>query len=190
MKKIITTVFVNNFVKRQTKTSGKTYTNNLNYKDIALHAQDQLAKGNYKKGYREGVLIAHVSNNLIHKFVCPYTKINNNTKIIAKLVKRRKEEQPYIQLRALNGKPLKTGSAELILYRHDVLKETNENCFNNGYELISFNAIPKNIKSMPMSPVTMMRNQLQLIGGTKGNYKSEEWAESIKFWQDFIILKP
>ena len=36
---------------------------------------------------------------------------------------------------------------------------------------------------MPMGPTTMMRNQLQLKGGTKGFYSSEEWAKSVEFWQ-------
>ena len=35
----------------------------------------------------------------------------------------------------------------------------------------------------------MMRNQLELKGGTKGNYTSDEWAESIKFWQKYCFLK-
>ena len=40
---------------------------------------------------------------------------------------------------------------------------------------------------MPMGPVTMMRNQLQLVGGTKGIYTSEEWAESVYFWQQYAM---
>ena len=41
---------------------------------------------------------------------------------------------------------------------------------------------------MPMGPVTMMRNQLELEGGTKAKYTSEEWAESIYFWQKYAAL--
>ena len=41
---------------------------------------------------------------------------------------------------------------------------------------------------MPMGPVTMMRNQLELEGGTKAKYTSEEWAESIYFWQKYVAL--
>ena len=39
-----------------------------------------------------------------------------------------------------------------------------------------------------MGPVTMMRNQLQLTGGTKAFYESEKWAESVKFWQEYTVL--
>jgi Protein of unknown function (DUF3228). len=39
-----------------------------------------------------------------------------------------------------------------------------------------------------MGPVTMMRNQLDLNGGTKAIYSSNEWAESVKFWQKYAPL--
>ena len=41
---------------------------------------------------------------------------------------------------------------------------------------------------LPMGPVTMMRNQLELKGGTKANYSSNEWAEAVKFWQKYAAL--
>ena len=39
-----------------------------------------------------------------------------------------------------------------------------------------------------MGPVTMMRNQLELKGGTKANYSSKEWAEAVQFWQKYAAL--
>ena len=77
---------------------------------------------------------------------------------------------------------------DLILYRHDVLAETKEQTTDADWELISFQAIPEGIEDMPMGSVTMMRNQLQLNGGTKAYYKSERWAESVKFWQEYAVL--
>ena len=44
-------------------------------------------------------------------------------------------------------------------------------------------------EEMPMGAVTMMRNQLQKPGGTKGFYESEKWAESVDFWQQYAILE-
>ena len=55
-------------------------------------------------------------------------------------------------------------------------------------ELISFHAIPEEIDNMPMGPVTMMRNQLQIPGGTKAFYESGKWAHSVKFWQEYTVL--
>lgn len=181
-------VAVNNFVKRQISGSGKTYSPTLSFQEIAQHASDQLSKGIYKQGYRDGVILIQVDKILLKHFVCPFTKINKDTKLTSKIVQRRENEEPYIQTRAVNGRPLKTGNVDLILYRHDVLAETNENDTSIEWELISFHAIPKGVTYMPMGPVTMMRNQCQLPGGTKANYTSEQWAESVKFWQKYVSI--
>ena len=186
--KIIDSVSINDFVRRQTKDSGKTYAENLTFDNITSHAQEQLANRHYKEGYRDGVILVQVSKELIHHFICPFVKITEETKLKATVLRRRPEEKPYIQIRALNGTLLKTGAVDLILYHHDVLKETNEQTTDADWELISFHAIPEEIDNMPMGPVTMMRNQLQLFGGTKAFYESEKWAESIKFWQEYAVL--
>ena len=36
----------------------------------------------------------------------------------------------------------------------------------------------------------MMRNQLNLVGGTKAIYSTEEWAKSVLFWQKYVSLNP
>ena len=180
---------VNSFVKRQTKKSGKTYSKTLSFDEIAEHASDQLKKGYFKKGYRDGVILVKVAKKLLNDFVCPIIKINQKTKLTAEYVKRRENEEPYIRIRALNGKPLKTKNVDLILYSHDVLRETNENETLKSWELISFHAIPDGIDELPMGPITMMRNQLELKGGTKGFYDSEKWAQSVNFWQKYCFLK-
>ena len=178
---------MNSFVRRQVKSSGKTYST-LSFEEIAFYTEAQLEKGNFKAGYRDGVILVNVEENLISHFICPYTKLTDATKLTATMVRRRPDEEPYIQVRALNGDALTTGRVDLILYNHDVLAETNEQEFKEGWELIAFHAIPKGINSMPMGPITMMRNQLQLEGGTKGKYNSNELAESVNFWQKYIAL--
>ena len=40
-----------------------------------------------------------------------------------------------------------------------------------------------------MGYVTMMRNQLDLPGGTDAIYSSDEWAESVYFSQKYIAVK-
>ena len=187
MKKI-DSISINDFVWRQAKNSGKTYAENFTFNNITSHAQEQLSNGHYTEGYRDGVILVQVSKELIHHFICPFVKITQETILKATVVRRRPKELPYIQMRALNGMPLKTGAVDLILYHHDVLKETNEESTDADWELISFHAIPDGIDDMPIGPVTMMRNQLQLTGGTKAFYESEKWAQSVKFWQEFAVL--
>ena len=180
------TVGVNEFVKRQQKNTGKTYSL-LTFDEIAQHAEEKLNNNNFQDGYRDGVVIINVDSHLIDKFICPFVKINDDSILKAEVSKRRENEDNYIRIKAKNGTPLKTGSVELILYRKDVLQETQENTTSAEWELISFHALPHGIEKLPMGPVTMMRNQLELTGGTKGNYSSKEWAESVKFWQEYSI---
>ena len=179
-------VKASSFVKRQIKGSGKTYTDTMSFDQIASIAEENLNNNNYKEGYRDGVIIITLNKEMSSEFICPLVKINENTDLMARMVKRRKDEDSYIQIRALNGKELVTSTVDLILYRSDVLKETNENSTDADWELIAFMAKPENIK-MPMGPVTMMRNQLQRPGGTKGDYTPKEWAESVEFWQEYAI---
>ena len=181
-------VAVNKFVERQIEGSGKTYSKTLSFKFFASHAQEKLVKGRYIEGYRDGVCIINLDKKWVKEVYCPYVKINNKTKLTASYVKRRNSEEPYIQIRALNGVPLKAREVGLILYSHDVLKENNENSTDADWELISINSIPEGEEHIPIGPVTMMRNQLDLIGGTKAKYTSDEWAQSIRFWQRYASI--
>jgi len=183
-------VAVNNFVRRQIKNSGKTYSEELSFEFFAKHAENKLNNNEYEDGYRDGVRIAMLDHEYVAQVFCPYVEITGETRLIAKHVKRRPEEEPYIQVRALNGTQLKAGSVSLILYRHDVLAENDENTTNSDWELISINALPEGEDDMPIGPVTMMRNQLNLVGGTEARYSSEEWARSIRFWQKYAAIEP
>ena len=183
-------VAVNDFVRRQVENSGKTYAKTLSFAQIANHASTQMQNKIYRDGYRDGVRIVIADDSIKSDFICPLVKINNNIKLTSKLVYRREGEEPYIQVRATNGSPVKTGKVELILYSHDVLAENNENTTLADWELISINAIPKGLDKLPMGPVTMMRNQLNLVGGTKASYTKDEWAESVRFWQKYAALDP
>ena len=188
--KISRKVGVNEFVKRQVKGSGKTFSKSMTFDEIAQHAEKQMEKNLFKMGYREGVRIVQVCESLVNDFTCPLIKIGPDTKLVAKLIRRQNFEEPYIQIRALNGTLLNAGKVELILYSHKVLKENNENSTNYKWELISINSVPKGLPNLPIGAVTMMRNQLNLVGGTKANYSSEEWANSVRFYQQYIALDP
>ena len=183
-------VQVNDFVKRQTKSSGKAYSQELSFDFFAKYAQKKLIKNEFIEGYRPEVRIVKLENKYVHKVFCPYVRITKETRLLAKVVKRREDEDFYIQVRAMNGNLIRTGSVDLILYRNDILLENNENTTNADWELISINALPKGVESMPMGPITMMRNQLELNGGTKAEYSSDEWAKSVQFWQTYAPIEP
>ena len=178
-------VSVNKFVERQIKGSGKTYSLAFSFKEIAKYAENQIRNGNFIKSYREGIIKVNVEKSMVKYFHCPLVKIDEKSKLISKVVKRRSNELPYIQTRVLKGLKKTPAKVELILYSHKVLLEKNENSTNSEWELISINSVPKNVDTLPMKPVTMMRNQLDLPGGTKANYSSDEWARSVLFWQQY-----
>ena len=65
-------VEVNEFVRRQTKESGKSFSNQLSFKDIALHAEVQMSAGHFKEGYRKGVRIVMAAADITKQFTCPF----------------------------------------------------------------------------------------------------------------------
>jgi hypothetical protein len=182
-------VAANDFVRRQVPGSGKSYAPSLSFEEIARHAQVQVEKGQYKTGQREGIRIVEGTPAFAKHFVSPFVKIDQNTKLKAEWVRRRESEEPYIRIRALNGTPLPAGKVEFILYHHDTLAETNEQSSDAEWELISIHAIPEGMDSIPMQPATMMRNQLRLPGGTRAEYSSAQWAEAVRFWQQYAALE-
>ena len=186
------TIAVNEFVLRQVKGSGKTFCKDLTFQQIAEYAENQLNfnPNSIQPGYRDGVLLIQCESKMNVHFFSPMVKVNDNTKLEAIVIKRREEEESYIQIRALNGKLLPTSRVDLILYRQDVLAENNEQTTEADWELIAFQAVPEGMEELPMGPITMMRNQLELPGGTAANYASEKWAESVNFWQKYAFLKP
>ena len=183
-------VAINDFVRRQVEGAGKTYATDLTFEEIVNHASVRFASGYFKEGYRDGVVIVEAADEMTSHFVCSYVKIDQTTELKAESVRRQEGEEPYIQIRAAIGSPLPVGIVEFILYRHDVLAENNENTTDAEWELISIQAVPEGVDQLPMGPVTMMRNQLELPGGTKANYSSEQWAEAVRFWQKYAALEP
>ena len=185
------TVEVNDFVRRQVKGSGKSYAFDLSFETMARHAEQRLnSPGNHVlPGYRDGVCLVRAEKKYSNHFFCPLVKIDSTTRLVSKVIKRRKNENHYIQIRALNGSPAPAFFVDFILYRHDVLAENNENSTDAEWELISIHALPEEIEKLPMGPVTIMRNQLELTGGTAASYSSYEWAEAVKFWQKFAAIE-
>ena len=88
-------VSVNDFVRRQIAGSGKTYSPLLSFEQIATHASEQLDKGDFKQGYRDGVIIVNADPDYAVQFRCPFVEINKDTKLKAEFVCRRENEEPY-----------------------------------------------------------------------------------------------
>ena len=72
-------VAVSQFVRRQVKGSGKTYSKTMSFEAIAEHAGIQMENGHFSKGYRDGVRIVHCNISIICEFFCPIIKLNENS---------------------------------------------------------------------------------------------------------------
>ena len=75
-------VAVNNFVRRQNRTSGKTYSDELSFEFFAKHAEEKLKKNEFESGYRDGVVIVKLDELYVRKVFCPYVKITKDSNLI------------------------------------------------------------------------------------------------------------
>ena len=87
-------VAVNEFVKRQTKLSGKTYSEELSFDFFARHAEQKIINKDFRQGYRPEVIIVKLDKKYVNKVICPYVRITKNTKLSANFVKKIQDNSP------------------------------------------------------------------------------------------------
>jgi hypothetical protein len=167
---------ISEFVKRQTPESKYTHFAGT-FEELAKMVEENFDK--VKAGYRDGVILVPVSPE---RFFSGTIQVTPETELVPHFEARREGEKPYINVTA-KGEKTPAIVAEIVLYRHDVLAENNEQSSDADWEIISINA-RSTPEEEPMTPMTMARNMLELPGGTKGTYTAEEFAKSIIYWSD------
>ena len=170
-------ISVSNFVKRQTKNSRHSYF------DGTWEELEKLTEDNFKnrtQGYRDGVVLVPINPERFYTSLC---KIDKDSIFETKYVERREGEEPVKVTTLTNGKKSQAKFVNIVLYRKDVLAENNENSTDSDWEIISINA--SIVENEPMRPITMARNMLNKIGGTKAEYTGQQFAESLWFWKDY-----
>lgn len=170
-------VEINDFVKRQTKNS------RFSYFDGTWDELIKLVKSNFinhKKGYRDGVILISLQPENFYSSIC---KIERDSIFETKFEPRREGEEPIKRTIIKNGKKVPAKFVDIVLYRHDVLLENEENSTDANWEIISINASV--IENEPMHPMTMARNMLNKEGGTKAEYTGQQFAEALWFWKDY-----
>lgn len=111
--------------------------------------------------------------------------VDDTTTLVAKFEKRRDHEEAHIGVSTDNEKqPAKF--AEIVLYSRDELAKNDEPCNGDDWEIISINASLE--ESEPMHPITMARNFLDMVGGTKRDYSPAEFAEAIIYWSQHTTV--
>jgi len=184
------TIAVNEFVKRQTPESKYSHFGG------SWDQLVQLVKQNFNKampGYRDGVLQVPVPPE---GFYTSIAELTPGAEIAAKYEARREGEDPYMQLTMPGGQKIPAKSVNIILYRHDVLAEGNENSTDADWEIISINASSwegAEGESEPLMPEALMRNYFGEPGGTEMKGVSpEQFVEMLRksrdYWRNKIML--
>ena len=93
---------------------------------------------------------------------------------------RRAGEEPFITVTSWGAKQ-PAAVVNIVLYSHETLVEDGDASSEADYEIISINA-RTTLEEEPLTPVAMMRNFLELTGGTKAEYSAEDFAKSIHYW--------
>jgi hypothetical protein len=170
---------INTFVKRQTADSKFSHFNGTWEALIALVVA---CFSNQKPGYRDGVILVTVPADGFFAGVCKATdKLTYKTTFEA----RRQGEASFLQTVAIGAEKLPAKVVEIVLYSHGTLgaDATTE----EPWEAISINARTTEGPE-PLTPVAMARNQKELPGGTKASYSPEEWAESVLYWSEHVMI--
>jgi len=176
----------NEFVKRQTPESGFSHFSGTweELEDIVYECSKD--PNNITSGYKDGVMLVRVpASGYKYCFYSAIVKLKRHTKIIAEYSPRRIGEAPYIKL-GTNAKKRLAKHVEIVLYRHDVLRENNEQSTDADWEIICIKARTSD-KEEPMDPYTMARNFLHMKGGTKGDFTAEQFARSIVYWNNHVM---
>lgn len=120
---------------------------------------------------------------------------DETTPLTAFLDQRQPKERPFVRVRATVAEPEPCKYAYVVLYSAEALMENDgERSGDYDWEVVAMVASP--VENEPMHPLTMARNFLEEVGGTKCDYTAEQFARAIWYWanrvsiQDVVWRKP
>jgi hypothetical protein len=181
------TVGVSNFVKRQTKDSKFTHYQG-DWIDLSKKTAEEFKKGNYIKGYRDGVFIVHMPLAESSLFLT-YNEypMFEGMRIDAQWGKTpgREHEPAKLQLNILEPK-IPCRYVDIIIYAKEVLLEDKDEITGADFDIVSINGRISR-EAPPMDPMTLVRNWLHLEGGTEMKEVTNE--EMLTLLCDSILYK-
>ena len=178
-------VHATEFVKRQSKESRFSYPA-ASWEQVEEWTEKNMM--NFTQGYRQGVLIVHLPQEIAREFRCGITKNEDAIRFDSIHEARREGEKPFsTRVAVVKEKPV-AEYCDVILYHKDVMAEDP---LNDIEELGLWNIVSVNCrleeKEYPIPPLTMARNYLGEDGGTLGEYTADQFAESIWFWSQHTL---
>ena len=157
---------------------------------------------NQVPGYRDGVVLVSVPPEDFRTPLVDLKNLPDGAKLNAQFVSRREGEEPHLKVLVGNYDGMKweksiAKKVDIVLYRHDVLAENNEQSTDANWEIVSINASPDE-KDVPMTPMTRARNILEMEGGTSAKLEDKskeelielikEMANEIVYWNQHALL--
>lgn len=173
----MTTIRCSEFVKRQTRESRFSYYEG-DWESLELLAYEHFMNHDYTAGNREGVIIVHVNHE---GFYTPVITLDESCEFSTSFTSRRPHEAPGLMSTVINKKKQPASYVNLVLYSHAALLENHENDTDADWEIVSINA-GNEPDGEPMHPLTMVRNELGLVGGTETPYTKQEYMDAILYW--------
>jgi hypothetical protein len=173
---------INDFVRRQTPESEFSHYVGT-FLCLALRVDEHF--DDQEPGYRDGVVLVNLPPG---DFRCGVVQVTPETELVSSFEARAEGEASFIHTRA-RGEKDQAVKVQAVLYHNTVLAEGNENSTDCEWEIVSINASITE-EPLPMPPMTMARNFLQLAGGTKGDFSAEDFAKSIIAWGDKATVLP
>jgi hypothetical protein len=192
-KKIMPSIHITNFVRRQTPQSGYSHWT-LSDAELLECVQRNFDKA--KPGYRDGVLLVPVEPK---GFFTSTVLLRDGDKLVGEYVSRREREEPRKSTYVLSNKfgepveKIEAVSAYVVLYAHDVLAEKAEQETDCDYEIVSVNASATE-EEAPIPTGALIANHFELSGGTSTKMTDSEFVallrKSIMYWKDKAQAAP
>lgn len=177
----MTTIAISDFVRRQTPESEFSHWTLTDEELLAkVHANFDKAKA----GYRDGVCLVPVAPE---GFYSALVVLEEGDRLEGSYRARKAGEEPRKSTRVVDKKKSPAASVDIVLYRHDVLAENDEQSCDADWEIISVNA---NFMEgeMPINVGALIANHFELSGGTATGMSDSEFVaqlrKSVLFWKD------
>lgn len=181
------TIAISNFVRRQSPSSEFSHWT-CSDEELLRLVNDNFSKG--EQGYRDGVWLVPVPPA---GFFSGMVQLKEGDSLEGEYKARKEGETPRKSTYCTHRNKLPALGVQIVLYRHDVLAENNEQSCDAEWEIISVNANPCEGK-MPIPVGALMANHFQLSGGTATHMTDAEFVkqlrESVLFYADKAHCAP
>jgi hypothetical protein len=164
----------------------------FSFETIIEKVAEAMDKGNYKRGYRDGVLLVSLDPKGWKTRVVTLREGDRlegsfKSRVFGELPRK----QTGVVVKSIADLP-DAQSVEVVLYSNETLAEKDEPRTGKEFDIITVLVHP--VKGgAPMSPGTLMANHFGASGGTATNMSPEQFEtslrESFRFWSDKAIAE-